>query len=55
MNNYLLGGKSMREKNKYTLYLVLLVLAIGVVYTACKDITPEQEHITNEVELKLSK
>lgn len=45
----------MREKNRYTLYFIVLVLALGVIYTACKDITPEQERITNEVELKLSK
>ena len=45
----------MREKNKYGLYLVILVLLLGVAYTACKDITPEQETITNSVELKLNK
>lgn len=45
----------MKEKNRYTIYFVLLVCALGVIYTACKDITPEQERITNEIELKLSK
>ena len=45
----------MRTKNKYTIYIIVLILALGIVYTACKDITPAQEQVTKEVELKLSK
>ena len=42
------------RNNKYILYLVLGVI-LGIAYTACKDITPEQQRIENKVELKLSK
>lgn len=42
-------------KGKHLLYFILLVLAIGIAYTACKDITPEQEQITQKIELKLNK
>ena len=45
----------MRTKNKYILYAILLVLLVGIAYTACKDITPQQETITKNVELKLNK
>lgn len=37
------------------LYLFLGVIIAGVAYTACKDITPEQERIENTIELKLTK
>lgn len=37
------------------LYLILGVIVLGIVYTACKDITPEQQRIESDVELKLSK
>ena len=46
---------NMREKKKYGLYVVICVLLLGVAYTACKDITPKQETITTDVELKLNK
>lgn len=45
----------MKTKNRTFLWLFLLVLVIGIAYTACKDITPAQEHIENNVEIKLSK
>jgi len=45
----------MKTNNRYGIYLFLLVLILGIVYTACKDITPEQEKITEDVTLKLSK
>ena len=43
------------RNNKYILFLVLGVIVLGIAYTACKDITPEQQRIENKVELKLSK
>ncbi len=43
------------RNNRYVLYLILGVVIIGTVYTACKDITPEQQRIETKVELKLSK
>lgn len=42
-------------KNRYAWYIILLLLILGIAYTACKDITPEQEHLETELELKLSK
>lgn len=46
----------MKNKNsKYVLYLVLCVIILGIAYTACKDITPKQERVEQNVELKLSK
>ena len=45
----------MKTKNRTVLYLFLLIVALGVAYTACKDITPAQEHVENNLELKLSK
>ena len=45
----------MRTKKRYGMYAILLILIIGVAYTACKDITPEQEQITENIELKLNK
>ena len=45
----------MKTKKRYSIYLILLVLILGIAYTACKDITPEQEQITENVELKLNK
>lgn len=37
------------------LYAILGIIVLGVVYTACKDITPVQQKVENQVELKLSK
>ena len=37
------------------LYLILGIIILGVVYTACKDITPEQKRIETPIELKLAK
>ena len=46
----------MRNRNsKYYIYIIIGILLIGVGYTACKDITPEQKTVTQTVELKLSK
>jgi len=45
----------MRTKNKSLLYIFLIALIAGVAYTACKDITPVQEHVESDVDLKLSK
>ena len=43
------------RNNKYFLFLFLGVFVRELAYTACKDITPEQQRIENKVELKLSK
>ncbi len=43
------------KSNKYILYLILGIIILGIVYTACKDITPEQQRVETSVELKLSK
>ncbi len=43
------------RNNKYILYLILGVVVLGIAYTACKDITPEQQRVETNVELKLSK
>lgn len=45
----------MKTKRNYVIYLILLFLIFGLVYTACKDITPEQEKIVENIELKLNK
>lgn len=45
----------MKSKNNTLLYLILCVIIIGVVYTACKDITVEQQRVEQDIELKLSK
>lgn len=37
------------------LYVFLGVIILGVVYTACKDITPEQNRIETTIELKMAK
>lgn len=37
------------------LYVILIIMVLGVIYTACKDITPEQERVESEIELKLGK
>ena len=37
------------------LYFVLGIIVLGVIYTACKDITPEQNRVENSIELKLAK
>ncbi len=37
------------------LYIMLGVIVLGVVYTACKDITPPQQKVESEIELKLNK
>ena len=57
INSYLSkkGGYMKNRSSKIVLYLFLILIVIGVVYTACKDITPSQETIEANVELKLSK
>ena len=45
----------MRTKNGYALYIILALLVLGVIYTACKDITPTTEQISENIELKLNK
>ncbi len=37
------------------LYLILGIMVLGIAYTACKDITPEQQRIEQNIELKLAK
>lgn len=37
------------------LYIILSIIILAVVYTACKDITPEQKRIETTVELKMAK
>lgn len=44
-----------KSGGKYILYFILGVLVLSVVYTACKDITPDQKRIESDVELKVSK
>jgi hypothetical protein len=39
----------------YVLFTILGVIILGIIYTACKDITPEQETVENKIELKLVK
>jgi hypothetical protein len=43
------------KSSKTVLYLFFILLVMGVVYTACKDIKPNQEVIETKVELKLAK
>lgn len=45
----------MKTKNRSMLYIFLIVLVAGIAYTACKDITPAQEHVQSDVNLKLNK
>ncbi len=37
------------------LYIILGVIILGVAYTACKDITPNQERVESRIDLKMSK
>ncbi len=37
------------------MYVVLGVTILGIAYTACKDITPEQKRVETVMELKLTK
>lgn len=41
--------------NKYVLFIVLGLLVLGVLFLACKDITPTVEQVEEKVELKLGK
>lgn len=43
------------QNGRLILYIILGVIAIGIVYTACKDITPAQKRVETKVELKLGK
>ena len=43
------------KSKKTTVYVILAVIILGIAYTACKDITPEQQRVTADVELKLNK
>ena len=45
----------MKTKRNYIIYLILLILVLGIAYTACKDITPDQEKVVENIELKLNK
>lgn len=46
----------MKNKNsKVAIYLFLILIVAGVIYTACKDITPKQEIVEKNVELKLAR
>lgn len=42
-------------KGKFVFFLVLGIIIAAVVYTAAKDITPEQERVEANVEVKLTK
>lgn len=56
IGNVLIGRKMMKSKSKKTtVYVILAVIVLGIAYTACKDITPEQQRVTADVELKLNK
>lgn len=44
-----------KDKTNYLYGAILLILLVGVLYTACKDITPEQTRVETNIELKLSK
>ena len=37
------------------LYAFWGVIILGVIYTACKDITPEQNRVESTIELKMAK
>lgn len=37
------------------LYVVLGIIILGVIYTAFKDITPEQKRVETSLELKIAK
>lgn len=43
------------KSGRYIVYIILCIILLGVAYTSCKDITPEQERVEQEVELKLTK
>lgn len=45
----------MKSNKKNILYFFLLIVVLGVAYTASKDITPVQEHIESTLDLKLNK
>ncbi len=46
----------MKNNNqKIWVYAVASIIVLGIVYTACKDITPEPKRIETDIELKLSK
>ena len=47
--------RNMKTKRNYIIYLILLILVLGIAYTACKDITPDQEKVVENIELKLNK
>ena len=44
-----------KNNSKYLLYVLALFVVGGVLYAACKDVTPQQERKEISVELKLSK
>lgn len=37
------------------LYVMLGIIILVMAYTACKDITPNQERVESQIELKMSK
>ena len=43
------------KSSKTILYLFLILIVVGIAYTACKDISPKQQVVEANVELKLSK
>lgn len=43
------------KSGRYIVYVILGVVLLGMAYTACKDIVPEQERVEQAVELKLVK
>lgn len=55
MKDELSGGNMKKGNGKYVLFAVIAAIVLALVYTACKDITPEQTRVEKTVELKISK
>ena len=43
------------KSNKYWIYAVSIVLLLAVLYTACREVTPVNRTVENNVELKFVK
>ncbi len=43
------------KSNKVAVCLFLILVIAGVIYTACKDITPKQEVVEKAIEFKLAR
>ena len=43
------------KKGNIILVFVVVLVLFGVIYTACKDVTPKTQLIENNIELKFNK